>query len=238
MTEDRPLVSVRIIAYQNAPYISECIDSVLMQKTNFPFEICIGEDGSTDGTREICLEYQEEHPDKVRVFLWDRSDPKRKGLPPARFNFIETMKRCRGKYIALLDGDDYWTDRTKLERQVKFLEENKDFSMCFHSGHMRGNPNTKNHREKIFPEITTDSTYTLEDFLFYNKAYSASVLYKSEAIRPLPDWFQNVQLGDYTMHILALINGNARCLNRVMSVYRVHSSAIQSELWGSDEEKC
>src|ERR1051325_11447258 len=105
----KPLASVRIITYQNAPFIRKCIESVLMQKTNFPLEICIGEDGSTDGTREICGQFAKDYPDTIRLFLWDRNDEKRKGMAPSRFNFLNTIAKCRGKYIAFLDGDDYWT---------------------------------------------------------------------------------------------------------------------------------
>jgi len=111
-----PLVSVSVATYQHAPYIRECLDSILNQETNFPFEIIIGEDESVDGTREICIEYAEKFPDKIRLFLRDREISHLKdenGKLIKRLNGIFTfgLMSSRGKYIALCEGDDYWTGK-------------------------------------------------------------------------------------------------------------------------------
>ena len=121
MTEqgDKPLVSVCIQTYQHAPYIRECIDSVLMQETNFPFEIILGEDDSTDGTREICIEYHNRHPDIIRLFLRSEKDKIYiNDEKTGRFNYIQNLKEAKGRYIALLDGDDYWISKNKLQQQA------------------------------------------------------------------------------------------------------------------------
>ena len=125
---ENPLVSVCVQTYQHANYIRQCLDGILMQQTDFPFEILLGEDCSTDGTREICLEYAQKHPDKIRLFLHDRANNIAiNGTPTGRFNFLFNLYTAQGRYVALCEGDDYWTDSLKLQKQVDFLEENKDY---------------------------------------------------------------------------------------------------------------
>ncbi|HOV12158.1 MAG TPA: glycosyltransferase [Bacteroidales bacterium] len=120
-----PVVQVQTITYQHAPYIRDCIEGVLMQKTNFPFEYLIGEDCSTDGTREIVFEYAKKHPEKIRVITADEN-----------FGMMGNIRRCRmaarGKYIALCEGDDYWTDPYKLQKHVDFMEQNPGVSITYH----------------------------------------------------------------------------------------------------------
>ncbi|MBM3241971.1 glycosyltransferase [Candidatus Poribacteria bacterium] len=110
-----PLVTVRTYTYQHRDFIRQCLDGVLMQKTTFPFEFIIGEDFSTDGTREIVFEYAQRYPDVIRVITADYN-------VGGEANVIRCRRRTRGKYIALCDGDDYWTDPLKLQKQVDFLE--------------------------------------------------------------------------------------------------------------------
>ncbi len=128
-----PTVSVCMITYQHAPFIRQSLDSVLMQQTDFPIEICLGEDQSTDGTREICQEYAAKHPEVIRLFLRDRFNPARtKYRAPFMHNFVRTLDACRGQYVAFLDGDDYWTHPLKLARQVQVLEDRRDAMICHH----------------------------------------------------------------------------------------------------------
>ncbi len=130
---DNPLVSVCVQTYQHAKYIEQCLDGILMQKTSFPFEVLLGEDESTDGTREICIEYAKKHPDKIRLILHRRENViKIGGQPTGRFNLLYNLKEARGKYIALCEGDDYWTDPYKLQKQVDFLEGNEEYIACAH----------------------------------------------------------------------------------------------------------
>lgn len=124
-----PLASVWIVTYQQADHIARALTSVLSQKTDFPFEVCVGEDGSEDGTRSICEDYARQYPERIRLFLRNRENPERKKYNAVLMhNFIETIKACRGKYIAFIEGDDYWTDPLKLQKQVSFLESHKDYS--------------------------------------------------------------------------------------------------------------
>ena len=127
---DNPLISIVCMTYNHAANIRHALDGFLKQKTNFPYEICLGEDGSTDGTKEICHEYLEKNSDKIRLFERSRNDVIFiENQPTGRFNFIETLKESRGKYIAICDGDDYWTDPYKLQKQIDFLKNNNEYSM-------------------------------------------------------------------------------------------------------------
>lgn len=120
-----PLLSVVTITYNHEPYIAKCIEGVLMQKVNFPIEFIIAEDCSTDGTRAICEKYATKHPKLIRLITSETNI----GYNP---NELRAMKAAKGKYIAYCEGDDYWTDPMKLQKQVDFLETNPNYSICFH----------------------------------------------------------------------------------------------------------
>lgn len=120
-----PVVSVHMITYNHEPYIRQAIEGVMMQQTDFEFELIIGEDASQDKTREICFEYQKKHPDKIRV-LWSEKNVNHLGG-----NGRRVTARCRGEFIALCEGDDYWTDPLKLQKQVDIMRANPDVGLCF-----------------------------------------------------------------------------------------------------------
>ncbi len=226
-----PIVSVRIMAYQNAPYIRQCIDSVLMQQTDFPFEICIGEDGSTDGTREICLEYQQKYPDIVRVFLWDRSLPEHKALPTARYNFINTIKKCRGKYIALLDGDDYWTEKYKLQKQVDILENNLDISVChhWHRYSLIQNTNFVEVEAPINNQGYLRRPISSACDLFSNnlRIKVRTMLIRNYFINTdFPPFFYRARYGDLALAFILGIHGNFFFIDECMAVYRQLDNSI------------
>ena len=126
-----PRVSVLVVTYNHAQHIAQCLDSILCQKTNFPFEIVLGEDGSNDGTQEICKEYAKRFPDVIRLGIRDQ---KKKvylyGRATGKYNLLKVMQEGRGDYFAFCDGDDYWTDKKKLQKQVDFMTANQSFSFC------------------------------------------------------------------------------------------------------------
>ena len=128
--KESTLVSVCVQTYKHENYIKQCLDGILMQKTNFEFEILLGEDDSPDRTREICIEYADKYPNKIRLFLHDRSNVIYiNGNATGRYNFIYNLTNAKSKYIALCPGDDYWTDPLKLKKQVNFLEKNDDVNI-------------------------------------------------------------------------------------------------------------
>lgn len=118
------MVSVILITYNHGPFISETLDSILRQEVDFPYEIVIGEDCSPDNTLEICEAYARRYPDRIRLLPSDRNW----GMVN---NYFRTITECRGKYVAFIDGDDYWTDPLKLARQVDFLERNPEYGLVY-----------------------------------------------------------------------------------------------------------
>lgn len=129
-----PLVSVILITYQQKPFIAKALDAVLAQETTFPFEIILCDDDSTDGTREICIEYADRYPDKIRFFLHRRENNRKVlGKPSGIFQYTYSLLQARGKFIAICSGDDFWQDETKLEKQARFLVENPDHSLVYTS---------------------------------------------------------------------------------------------------------
>lgn len=113
------MVSICMITYNHEPFIREAIEGVLMQQSTFPYELVIGEDYSTDRTRDICIEYQQKHPDKIRLLL----NEKNLGVMP---NFIQTLNACSSKYIALCEGEDYWTDPLKPQEIGRLSQKKTD----------------------------------------------------------------------------------------------------------------
>jgi glycosyltransferase involved in cell wall biosynthesis len=132
-TMPEPMVSVHVSTYQHADFIHDCLEGVLMQETDFPVEIIIGEDESNDGTREICKEYADRYPEKIRLFLHRRENNiSIHGQPTGRFQFMYSHFVARGRYLAICEGDDYWTDSSKLQKQVDFLEANEEYALVHH----------------------------------------------------------------------------------------------------------
>lgn len=124
-----PMVSVHMITYNHEPYIRRAIEGVMMQKTDFEFELVIGEDASTDKTREICFDYQKKHPDKIRVLWWHEN--LRKVRHPAGGNARRVTAHCRGEFLAICEGDDWWTDPLKLQKQVDVMRRHPNVGFCF-----------------------------------------------------------------------------------------------------------
>src|SRR6266702_1500393 len=119
-------LSVLMITYNHEKYIAQALDSVLMQEVDSNYEIVIGEDCSTDNTRKIVLDYQRKYPNKIRALLPDKN----LGM---LWNFVATYEACQGKYVAILEGDDYWSSPVKLQKQVDFLDKNTGCVVCCHA---------------------------------------------------------------------------------------------------------
>jgi glycosyltransferase involved in cell wall biosynthesis len=230
----KPKVSVCVMTYNHAPFIRQALDSVLMQETNFPFEICIGEDESSDGTRENCLTYAERHPDMIRLFLRDRVDVIYvDNKPTGRFNIVETLKACRGDYVALLDGDDYWTTPHKLQRQADFLDQNPQVAVCGHDIHAVDDTGADypNYRWPK-PEKPLSTT---SDVLQRNLLPTCSCMFRAAAIANLPRWIFEVRMADWPLQILASLHGQIAFLDEVMADFRVHPGGVWSSI--SEDER-
>jgi glycosyltransferase involved in cell wall biosynthesis len=221
-----PLVSVCVQTYEHVNYIKQCLDGILFQKTNFEFEILLGEDDSTDGTRELCVDYAKRYPDKIRLFLHHRENNiKIGGQPTGRFNFLYNLHSSKGKYIALCEGDDYWTDPLKLQKQVDFLEGNPEYSLCFHRVQILENGALLSD-EKDFTNITYCNISNNEkEKINYehlitrgNFIHTPSVVYRKPKEYPLESLYS--PLGDYLLHIYNGKQGYIKRLEDVMAVYR------------------
>lgn len=216
---DNPLLSVCLPTFQHRKFIEECLNSILMQQTNFNYEILIGEDGSTDGNREVCEAYARKHPDKIRLFLHHRENNIQvDGQPTGRFNFTYNWFSARGKYVALCEGDDYWTDPFKLQKQVDFLEVNADFVLTYH-------PVMVLDKQQLIHDVIADSKFSESESSIYDLAafgnymHTPSVVYRN-ILPELPHEFFEVPIGDFFLYMQLANYGKIKRLNDAMAVYR------------------
>ncbi len=219
----QPKVSVSLLAYNHGPFIEQALNSILLQQVNFEYEIVIGEDCSQDNTREIVLNYQRKNPDKIRIFLSKK--PLNDGKS-GRLNFVRNLKACRGEYVALLDGDDFWTSPFKLQKQVHFLDNHPECSICFHPVVNLFEIEDKEERV-VYPPKKKD-LYTVEDLLESNFIAACSAMFRNGLLGEFPDWYFRIPMGDWPLHILNSLHGTIGYLDEVMSVYRVHRKGLWS----------
>ena len=224
-----PLVSVCTITYQHVKYIKDTLDGIIAQKTDFTFELCLGEDGSTDGTREICENYARKYPEIIRLFIRDRNCPERRHYKqPTAYNGLKTLEACRGKYIALCEGDDYWTDPFKLQKQVDYLEANPDCSFCFTDCQIE----RKKRLQEIHPNI--NKKIKLDGIEFADQsgsiAQTCTWLVKRECLQNLPKWVTRSYTGDWCMQVYFSKFGKGGYIPKKTAVYRIHDKGVWSKL--------
>lgn len=223
-------VSICMITYNHEKYLKQAIDGVLMQKTNFDFELVIANDNSPDNTKLIIEDYITSHPNGHKIkFL---NNTVNMGMMP---NFTNAISNCNGKYIALCEGDDYWTDENKLQKQFDFLEKNKNFSICFHK------VNIDNQGAISEDTITkkVPSKTTIKKLAKGNYIHTCSVMYRNNLFDKFPEYFYRAPVGDYFLHLLNSRHGNIYCINEIMANYRVHDTSYwsskkqeeRSEIW-------
>lgn len=220
-----PLVSVTVATYQHVDYIKQCLEGILMQKTNFPYEIIVGEDGSVDGTQDICKEYAEKYPDKIRLYIRDRklSQFVAENGEVTRFNGIWNRMSARGKYIAWCEGDDYWIDPLKLQKQVDFLESHPDYSICFHSALLKWEKGE--YPDSIFYRVKEREYYGTEIFKRWIVATASVVFRKSVLDSNIYEKVLHEKrfiYGDNPLFLCAAKLGRIYGMKEVMSVYRKH----------------
>ena len=215
----RPRVSVLMITYNHERFIQQAIEGVIMQKPDFDIELVVGEDKSTDKTRAVVERLTAQYPSVMRPIYHE------KNVGVAR-NHMTCLQACRGEYIAYCEGDDYWTDPDKLQKQVSFLDTNPDYVMCFH-------------RERVWHELTHEmkdtipwhdlrDTYELEDVLCECFIPTGSVCYRRQALKAIPAWALEVESGDMCIYALLAMHGKIKFFPDVMAVYRVHPGGISN----------
>lgn len=219
-SQNSPSVSICCITYNHEKFISETIDGFLMQKTTFPFEIIIGEDDSTDNTLNIINKYRNRYPNLIQVITSDSNVGMQK-------NFERTFKACQNRYIALCEGDDYWTDSYKLQKQITFLENNPEYSICCHM--------SENYDEKSqtvishFPKIAHETELTIFDLFNANIAHTCTFVYRNKNVK-IPPFFEKLQLADWPLHIIHAAYGKIKLLSDNMARYRIHQNGVWSSI--------
>jgi hypothetical protein len=216
-----PLVSVAMRTYQHAPFVAQAIESVLIQEAPFEFELVIGEDRSADGTREIVERYVERYPEKVRAVL-----------PAENVGHGEILRRVldatRGRFVAYLDGDDYWTSTAKLRCQVEHLEVHTECVSCFHDASLvydfAGTPSGA-----TTPALA-ESSFALADILTECFIPSPSMMFRREIVAELPDWAFDSAWIDWLIHIRCAERGPIGYIPEPLAAYRVHEGGMFSAL--------
>lgn len=222
-----PKVSICVETYQHINFIGECLDSLLSQKTNFPFEIILGEDESKDGTRELCKEYAEKHPDVIRLFLRSQKDVIRiNGTATGRFNLMANVKEARGQYIAHCSGDDYWVDDLKLQKQVDYLDAHPDYMFSMGGTLIRyeelGEIIERNERV----EMKIRGEFLLKDYIKRGPFSCISTFLYRNTSKQLPDWFIHTVPGDQALVMLHTGSGKIKYHNENFAVYRQSNQNI------------
>jgi glycosyltransferase involved in cell wall biosynthesis len=215
---DTPLVSVVIPTFNGERWVGMALDGVLMQQTSFAVEILVSDDCSSDGTVAIAKGYEERYPGIVRVI----ARPKNVGM---QRNYYDTFEQSRGRYIAWLDCDDYWTDPQKLELQVEAMEADPSLMMCCHYVRWIARGTDKVERER-YPEVPP-GRHGMQSILRSNFIPSPSIMFRSGLQRELPEWYFDVApLGDWPVNILAAMKGDILLLDRVMADYTLNQGSM------------
>jgi glycosyltransferase involved in cell wall biosynthesis len=220
------LCSVACTTYNHENFIEDAITGFLMQETDFPFEVIIHDDASTDRTPEILRKYWQLYPTIIRPVLQEENQ-RAKGIK----NSPVVYSLCKGKYIARCEGDDYWTDPLKLQKQVDFLEKNEDFSLCFSRvGICKKDKIDPDEHKNYYRKIMKDRTdFTVDDILRINFIGTCSVVFRKTNVQNYPDWTKKVPFGDWPQHFLNATHGKIRYIDELMAVYRVHSGGVWSK---------
>lgn len=194
-----------------------------MQKTSFKIELVIGEDCSLDSTRKICEEYANKYPDLIKLL------PSESNLGMKR-NGIRTFEACIGKYIAACEGDDYWTDPLKLQKQVDFLEGNPEYVLCFHNVWVS---HKKSKDDYFLNHGLNKDTFDAKDIITREWFIGTGSMVFRNVIHDYPSWFMKVISGDMALHLLLIDKGKFKYIDEVMSVYRKYGDGL-SAFYGGD----
>lgn len=213
MMAEKPKVSVITITYNQEGYIREALDSFLAQKTEFSFEVIVADDCSTDGTADIVREYHKRYPDIFRPIL------RTKNIGAQR-NFKDAITKTKGEYIALCEGDDFWTDTEKLQKQVNFMESHPDYAVCFHV--VRVFFENGEEKDTIFPDRT--GHFTTKNLLGGNFIQTNSVMYRKQ--KDYSKMVSDVMPYDWYLHLYHAQFGKIGFIDQVMSAYRRHAGGM------------
>ena len=225
--KEKPLVSICCITYNHVKYIRDALEGFMMQKTDFPFEVLIHDDASTDGTADIIREYEQKYPDIIKP-IYQTENQYSKGV---KVSITYNFPRAQGKYIALCEGDDFWTDERKLQIQADYMESHPDVTICAHRRMVKNeikkifyvaetyeiqSLSSESLCEKLLQETVCFGTQTM---MFQKKAY---INYEDE----IYEMSKDAPMGDMQLWVTLTIHGKCAFLPYPMAVYRVNSSSV------------
>lgn len=215
-------VSVIVHTYNHENFIRQTLDSILNQQVNFEYEVIVGDDASPDSTPQIIKEYQQKFPEIIKPML----HPKNLG-GFGKNNTLATLSVCKGQYIAAMDGDDYWTNPLKLQKQVDFLDKNPDFVACFHNALIHFEDGS--HPDSYVNNETQRVVTGIEDLVGEDEVWymaTSAVMFRNGIMTHYPKWFHESKSGDIPRYILLGKHGNFYYIDEVMSVYRKNGGGM------------
>lgn len=218
-----PLVSICCLTYNHEKFIRECLDGFLMQKTNFAFEVLIHDDASTDMTSQIIKEYEKQHPAIIKPII-QKENQLSKGI---RVNTVFNFPRAKGKYIAMCEGDDYWTDPYKLQKQVDFLEANSDYVLCAGKSLVRDGDGLRDFWHSETGEFEFNDI-ARKNFLVTNTVIFRNIL-NNPLIKRIKEQHLKVTNGDVFLYLALLVHGRGYVFPELFGVYREHSGGVNSK---------
>lgn len=213
---DNIMVSIYCLAYNHEKYIRNTLEGFISQKTDFLFEVIIHDDASTDNTANIIKEYEQKYPEIIIPIYQTENQYSQKKMILSNYIY----PKMRGKYIAVCEGDDYWCDEQKLQKQVEFLESHKEYIACVHNT-LR--INYKNHKQELFNMKQEDYDPQFQEIIQGGAAcyHLSSLVYKRELLESRPDFCKVARgMGDYQMSIFLALSGKIHYIGKIMSVYR------------------
>lgn len=217
------LVAIHCLVYNHEPYIRDCLDGFVMQKTNFKFVAIVHDDASTDGTAAIIREYAEKYPEIICPILetenqWSRPDG---SLGRIMSNAID---KTGAKYVAMCEGDDYWIDAYKLQKQVDFMENNPNYSMCFHAAEIKDECDCNEYHPFT---IIKEKEYDIHELYSKWIVAMASIIYKRDIVKKYeiyhPEWMIT---GDVCLVMKCASVGKVYGMSDIMSVYRLNCTSL------------
>lgn len=242
--KNNPLVTVICATYNHESYIKDALDGFVKQETNFEFQVLVGDDGSTDNTPSIVLEYAEQYPNIIIPVL-------RKSNIGAGKNWVDLISRANSPYIAFCDGDDYWHDKSKLQKQFDYMEQSPDLRACFHDAlisietedgtwFQSNDYNNTDDGRLLWPSgnkrFRPKSFYRIENFIPFGFVHTSSMFIRWDRSIPFPDWFFGKGMSDYPLWVLQIGNGRFGYIPECLSTHRRTNSGAydfesKAEFW-------
>tara|TARA_R110000850_G_scaffold161799_1_gene286387 strand:+ start:1350 stop:2381 length:1032 start_codon:yes stop_codon:yes gene_type:complete len=226
---DETYVSIICMTFNQESYIENTIKGFLIQETDFKFEIIIHDDASTDRTPKIIKAYAEKYPSLIKVIQQSENQYSKKPTLPTH----TAINATNGKYIAICEGDDYWSSENKIRQQIELLEKNPETDLCYHDCEHLSGGSIITSPKKISKNLECHSYVSFESIVKGGGAFicTPSIVMRSSSVKNLPDFFLNSPVGDYVLQVLSASSNGAIKLNKPMAVYRVASQGS----WSSEQ---